>query len=90
VPTPRRAHSWRERPAIAGNNPRHPERTLLYKTLAEHFETWLKRTSAGQFECQGDRHPPPAYVEQAFRKYLECGIFSPRATPAVWLSRLRT
>ncbi len=21
-------------------NPRHPERTLLYQTVAEHFETW--------------------------------------------------
>ena len=21
-------------------NPRHPERTLLYPTIAEHFETW--------------------------------------------------
>ena len=21
-------------------NPRHPERTLLYQTIAEHFETW--------------------------------------------------
>ena len=23
-------------------NPRHPERTLLYPTIAEHFETWHK------------------------------------------------
>lgn len=30
-----------------------------------------------QFECQGDHHTPPAYVEQAFRKYLACGIFAP-------------
>ena len=22
-------------------NPRHPERTLLYQTVAEHYETWL-------------------------------------------------
>ena len=21
-------------------NPRHPERTLLYQTVAEHYETW--------------------------------------------------
>ena len=21
-------------------NPRHPEQTLLYRTVAEHFETW--------------------------------------------------
>jgi hypothetical protein len=57
-------------------NPRHPERTLLYRTIAEHFETWLELASAGQFDGQGDHHTPPAFVEQAFRKYLECGIFA--------------
>jgi len=38
-----------------------------------------KRTvtaSVGQFDGQGDRHTPPAYVEKAFRKYLECGILA--------------
>ena len=43
-------------------NPRHPERTLLYRTVAEHFETWLELASAGQFDGQGDHHTPPAYV----------------------------
>jgi hypothetical protein len=57
-------------------NPRHPERTLLYKTIAEHFETWLELASAGQFDGQGDHHTPKPYVRQAFRKYLECGIFA--------------
>ena len=28
-------------------NPRHPERMLLYQTIAEHFETWLELASAG-------------------------------------------
>jgi len=51
----------------------HPERTLLYMTVAEHFETWFELASAGQFDGQGDHHTPPAYVETAFRKYLECG-----------------
>jgi len=32
-------------------NPRHPERTLLYQTIAEHFETWFELASAGQFDC---------------------------------------
>ncbi len=40
-------------------NPRHPERTLLYQTVAEHYETWLELASAGQFDGQGD-HPPPS------------------------------
>ncbi len=57
-------------------NPRHPERTLLYKTIAEHFETWHELASAGQFDGQGDHHSPKPYVRQAFRKYLECGIFA--------------
>ena len=57
-------------------NPRHPERTLLYQTIAEHFETWFELASAGQFDGQGDRHTPKPCVRQAFRKYLECGIFA--------------
>jgi hypothetical protein len=31
-------------------NPRHPERTLLYQTIADHFETWHELASAGQFD----------------------------------------
>ena len=57
-------------------NPRHPERTLLYQTVAEHYATWLKLASAGQFDGQGDYRTPKPYVRQAFAKYLECGIFA--------------
>ena len=57
-------------------NPRHPERSLLYQTIAEHFETWHALASAGQFDRQGDHHTPRTYVRQAFRKHLECGIFA--------------
>ena len=32
--------------------------------------------SAGQFDGQSDHHTPRTYVRQAFRKYLECGIFA--------------
>lgn len=28
-------------------NPRHPERTLLYQTVAEHYESWPLRELAG-------------------------------------------
>jgi hypothetical protein len=56
-------------------NPRHPERTLLYQTVAEHYETWLELASAGQFDGQGDHHSPKPFVRKAFAKYLECGIF---------------
>ena len=57
-------------------NPLHPERTLLYQTIADHFETWLELACAGQFDGQGDHHTPKPCVCQAFRKYLECGIFA--------------
>ena len=30
-------------------NPRHPERTLLYQTVAEHYETWLVHRSVKTF-----------------------------------------
>ena len=56
--------------------PRYPERTLLYQTVAEHYETWLDLASAGQFDGQGDHHSPRPFVRKAFAKYLECGIFA--------------
>jgi len=30
--------------------PRHPEHTLLYQTVEEHYETWLELASAVQFD----------------------------------------
>ena len=56
--------------------PRHPERTLLYQTVAEHYETWLELASAGQFDGQCDHHTPKPFVRKAFATYLECGIFA--------------
>ncbi|URD45713.1 hypothetical protein M6G63_28090 (plasmid) [Pseudomonas sp. BYT-5] len=50
-------------------NPRHPERTLLYQTVAEHYETWLELASAGQFDGQG-RPPHP----QALRAQSVCQV----------------
>ena len=50
-------------------NPRHPERTLLYQTIAEHFETWHELASAGQFDPRATI-TPKSYVSQAFRKHL--------------------
>ena len=72
-PTQAHSHAGGQAGAKAKlDNPRHPERTLLYQTIAEHFETWFELASAGQ----GDHHTPKPYVRQAFRKYLECGIFA--------------
>lgn len=56
--------------------PRQPERTLLYQTIAEHFETCFELDSAGQFNGQGNHQNPNPYVRQASHKYLECGIFA--------------
>ena len=42
----------------------------------KNVAVWLELASAGQFDGQGDHHTPTAYVEQAFRKFLECGFFA--------------
>ena len=49
------------------DNPRHPERTLLYQTIAEHLETWLDLASPAQDSSigQGDHHIPKPYVRPA-------------------------
>jgi hypothetical protein len=44
--------------------------------VADHYETWLEFASAGEFDGQGDHRTPTPHVRQAFRKYLECGIFA--------------
>ena len=49
---------------------RRPEQTLWYRTVQSHFETWLE-LSTGEFN-----ESPPAHVENAFRRYLECGILA--------------
>ncbi len=63
-------------------NPRHPERTLLYQTVAEHYETWLELASAGQFDGQGDHHTPKPFVRKAFATYLECCTSDKRGAKA--------
>jgi hypothetical protein len=49
---------------------RRPEKTLWYRTVQTHFETWLALSTG-----HGDESPP-AYIEQAFRRYLDCGILA--------------
>ena len=46
--------------------PRHPERSLPYRTVAGHFETWFELASAGQFDGQGDHPTPAPCVEKVF------------------------
>ena len=40
------------------HNSRHPERTLLYQTVAESHETLLELACAGQCDVQGYHHTP--------------------------------
>lgn len=47
---------------------RRPETTALYRVVQTHLETWLAERSA----CE----PIPRYVEQDFRRYLDCGILA--------------
>jgi hypothetical protein len=51
---------------------RRPERTLLYRTVQAHLETWLA-LRRGEFD---DGDAVPGYVEREFRRYLECGILA--------------
>ena len=46
------------RPGPKLYNPRHPDGTLLYQTIAEHFQTWLELASAGRFSAA--LNPSPA------------------------------
>ncbi len=62
---------------------RRPERTLLYRTVQTHFETWLALRPG---ECD-DADAVPGYVERDFPRYLECGILAhgfARARCAQW------
>jgi Transposase zinc-binding domain/Putative transposase len=36
----------------------------------------LELASSGQFDGQGDHHTLPRFVKEAFRKYMECGVFA--------------
>ena len=49
---------------------RRPERTLWYRIVQTHLETWLELASGEDGEA------PPAHVERTFRRYLECGILA--------------
>ncbi len=50
--------------------PRHPERTLLYRVVAENLETFLQTARERNVSGLG----LPVYVEREFREYLRCGV----------------
>ena len=49
---------------------RRPERTLWYRIVQTHLETWLELASGEGGEA------PLAHVVRTFRRYLECGILA--------------
>ncbi len=48
---------------------RRPERTVLYRLVQRHLETWLSRAR----ENDPDGAPLAAYVERELRGFLSCG-----------------
>ena len=54
-------------PVISAYTPRHPEKSLLYRVIAEQLETFLARQ-------QERERAVPAFVEEEFRSFLRCGI----------------
>ena len=68
--------------APARYRPRRPSRSVLYRCVQAHLETWLAQCR----DCHDDDGPVPPYVEREFRRYLECGILAhgfARARPKV-------
>jgi hypothetical protein len=58
-------------PAMATYELREPRRTVLYKVIADHLETW-------RASCQADPDATglPAYVQREFYDYLQGGILA--------------
>ncbi len=54
------------------NRQRRPAKTVLYRVVQEHFETYLSLCGEGNW----DGSAVPAHVEREFRRYLECGILA--------------
>jgi hypothetical protein len=51
---------------------RRPQRTVLYQLVREHLETFLEQ--GRERSAHGEGYP--RYVEQTFRRYLQCGILA--------------
>src|SRR4249919_178528 len=58
-------------PALATYEPRDPSRTVLYKVIADHLETFL-----ASLDADPDATGLPAYVQREFYDYLQCGILA--------------
>ena len=58
-------------PAVATYEPRDPSRTVLYKVIADHLETFL-----ASLDADPDAKGLPASVQREFYDYLPCGILA--------------
>ena len=67
----RRGFGGRFAPARVATVPyrrREPEKTVLYAVVREHLETFPEEAR------RADGEGYPRFVEQAFRRYLDCGL----------------
>jgi hypothetical protein len=58
-------------PALATYEPRDPSRTVLYKVIADHLETFR-----ASLDTDPDATGLPAYVQRELYDYLQCGILT--------------
>jgi hypothetical protein len=56
---------------MATYEPRDPSRTVLYKVIANHLETFL-----AALDTDPAATGLPAYVQREFYDYLQCGILA--------------
>ena len=56
--------------ASVGYTPRQAERTVLHQVVREHLETFLATTA------RADPAGLPAFLEQEFRGFLDCGVWA--------------
>jgi Transposase zinc-binding domain/Putative transposase len=60
------------RPLPLGHRRREPEKRLLHQRVCAHLDTLLAERRADD----PDGHGLPAYVEQEFRRFIDCGVAS--------------
>jgi hypothetical protein len=53
--------------------PRHPERTVLYRVVAQHFEPFVQVYDE---RFAPNRGPLSPVAQEAANRYLDCGIFA--------------
>jgi len=65
-------HAPKSAPGTTVYRRRQPERSVVYEVMQGHLESWL----AGCRRADEEGFPVAGYIEQDFRKYLECGILA--------------